>query len=100
MEENKENSSKILFLYNTTDPVVWSDSKVIYKYPNWLRDPRSPQISEDAHWLPLLSFGHLYFELYSATNYPSGVGHNYEDEIPCALVYMMQVEAENVCGLN
>lgn len=102
-QAERNNSIKIaniLFLYNTTDPIVWSNPKVIYKYPNWLKNPRSPQISENAFWLPLLSFGHLYFELYSATNYPSSVGHNYEKEIPCALVYVMQLEVENVCALN
>lgn len=92
--------TNILFLYNTTDPIVWSNPKVIYKYPNWLKNPRSSEISKDAHWLPLLSFGHLYFELYSATKFPSGVGHNYEEAIPCTLVYIMQLKTEKVCDLN
>ncbi len=98
--QNIENPKKILFLYNTTDPVVWSNSKIIYRQPDWLKSPLSTEINKDSRWLPALTFGHLYFELYSATKYPSGIGHNYEEEIPCAIAYVLQHEAKDVCSGN
>lgn len=96
-DSDKWGPTRIAFLYNATDPIVWSNPKVIYASPTWLKEPRSPEISKDAHWLPLLTFGHMWFELFSAKNLPSSFGHNYDLEIPCALAYVIQAGIEEMC---
>lgn len=90
--------TRIAFLYNVTDPIVWSNPKVIYAAPAWLKEPRSPEVSKDAHWLPVLTFGHMWFELFAAKNLPSSFGHNYDREIPCALAYVIQAVIEEKCN--
>lgn len=89
--------TRIAFLYNATDPIVWSDPDLIFKYPTWLKKPRSPELSPDVRWLPLLTYGHTWFELFSAKNFASGFGHTYDLEIPCALAYVIQANIDKMC---
>lgn len=98
----KENTAiwgptRIAFLYNASDPIVWSDPDLIFKYPAWLKEPRSPELSYDVRWMPLLTYGHTWFELFSAKNLPSGFGHSYDQEIPCALAYVIQTSIKEMC---
>ncbi|MEX0616655.1 MAG: alpha/beta-hydrolase family protein [Candidatus Woykebacteria bacterium] len=88
---------RLAFLFNSTDPIVWSNPLVIYKFPRWLKEPRFPEVSKEARWLPLLTFGHMWFELFSAKNLPSGIGHNYDQEIPCAIANVVQPRIEEMC---
>ena len=89
--------SRVAFLYNATDPVVWFTPRLLYQQPEWLNQPRPPELRKDTRWWPLLTFGHIWFELFSAKNMPSGVGHNYDKEIPCAVANVIQIGADEVC---
>jgi uncharacterized membrane protein len=86
-------SNRIVFLHNSTDPVVWFDIETAYKRPVWLRDPRNSEISEHMRWHPLFTLGHVSFELFSAGNTPSGIGHKYDDQIPCAVANMLNIHS-------
>jgi len=92
--------SRVAFLYNSTDPVVWFNWNLAYQSPEWLQEPRAPEISEHVRWQPLLTIAHLTFELVSAGHPPSGVGHNYNLKIPCAMASILQIQEKNGLTCN
>lgn len=90
--------SRVAFLYNVTDPVVRFSTRLAYQSPVWLKEPRAKGIDRHMQWRPIITMGHILFELFPGRRPPSGVGHTYDEKIPCAVVTVLQVE--NKTGLD
>lgn len=81
-----------VFLQNATDPVVWWSPDLIWQRPEWLDEPRGPDVPEQMRWLPLVTFWQVFVDMPAAGSLTMapGVGHNYRPTVGPAWVAVMQ----------
>jgi uncharacterized membrane protein len=71
---------RIAFLEHGNDPVVWMDLSIFYLKPEWLSaGQRSPAISEDMVFIPLVTGFQGLADMAMAGGVPDDAGHRYGD---------------------
>ncbi|HEV8567613.1 MAG TPA: alpha/beta-hydrolase family protein [Actinoplanes sp.] len=68
---------KVVYLQNSSDPIVWWSPELLVQRPEWLDDPRGPDVSPDMHWYPGVTFWQTAVDQVFATGVPAGHGHVY-----------------------
>jgi uncharacterized membrane protein len=68
---------RVVYLQNTSDPIVWWSWELAFHQPDWLRGPTPPGVSPDMNWYPLVTFWQVAADLALATAVPPGHGHTY-----------------------
>jgi uncharacterized membrane protein len=68
---------KVVYLQNSSDPIVWWSPEMLVEAPEWLEHPRGPDISPDMRWYPGVTFWQTLMDLAFANNVPAGHGHVY-----------------------
>lgn len=89
VEQGPWKDSRVAFISNNTDPVVWINSDLMFSAPEWLDDPYPDGVNARMRWRPFITFFQLAFELLSSSSVPSGNGHKYDDAIPSAMVEIL-----------
>lgn len=72
---------KVVYLQNSSDPVVWWSPDLLYRQPRWLHQPRGPDISPEMHWYPGITFWQTTVDLIFANKVPTGHGHVYRSGV-------------------
>jgi uncharacterized membrane protein len=67
----------VVYLQNSSDPIVWWSPDLLFQRPDWLDDPRGPDVSPDMHWYPLVTFWQTAVDQVFAIGVPAGHGHVY-----------------------
>lgn len=76
-EAEAPGEADVVYLQNGSDPVVlWSPS-LLFNRPDWLSEPRAPDVSPDMFWMPLVTFWQVSADLPSNYDVPAGHGHRY-----------------------
>ena len=68
---------KLLYLQYPSDPIVFFETGMWRREPDWMKAPRGPGVSPALTWLPGISFIQLAFDMMTATTVPKGRGHVY-----------------------
>jgi len=68
---------RVVYLQNTSDPIVWWSWPLAFHQPGWLAGPAPPGVSPAMHWYPLVTFWQVAGDLALATAVPAGHGHTY-----------------------
>ena len=68
---------RVVYLQNTSDPIVWWSWELAFHQPDWLRGPTPPGVSPHMNWYPLVTFWQVAADLALATAVPAGHGHTY-----------------------
>ncbi|HEX3712443.1 MAG TPA: alpha/beta-hydrolase family protein [Trebonia sp.] len=68
---------RVVYLQNTSDPIVWWSWELAFHQPDWLRGTHPPGVSSAMHWYPLVTFWQVAADLALATAVPPGHGHTY-----------------------
>lgn len=76
---------RVLYMQHASDPVVWWSPDLIWHEPNWLKEPRGPDVSPSMQWYPFVTFFQVTVDQFFGTFVPPGHGHNYSDSIVAAL---------------
>jgi uncharacterized membrane protein len=71
----------VVFLQHGSDPIVWWAPKLLWSEPDWLTEPRAPDVIAQTHWYPIVSFWQITCDMIAAAAPPPGYGHNYGAEI-------------------
>ncbi len=71
---------RIVYLQYASDPIVFFEPESLYREPEWLRDPRGPDVSDDLRWYPVVTFLQLAGDIAAAEAAPVGYGHEYATE--------------------
>jgi uncharacterized membrane protein len=69
---------RVIYLQNSSDPVVWWSPKLLWQRPGWLRGRRGPDVTPDMHWYPGITFWQTTVDLIFANKAPIGHGHVYK----------------------
>ena len=72
---------KVIYLQNSSDPVVWWSPDLLYRSPPWLRHPRGPDISPYMHWYPGITIWQTTVDAVFANKVPTGHGHVYKSGV-------------------
>lgn len=68
---------RVLYLQYPSDPVVWWTPRLILRRPDWLAEPRGPDVLPEVEWFPFVTFLQLTADLANSIQVPPGHGHNY-----------------------
>ncbi len=71
---------RIAYVVNPSDAIVFFEELMWYREPDWMKDPRGPDISPRLQWVPLITFLQVGLDMLSAAQVPPGHGHNYAVE--------------------
>ena len=81
---------RVMYLQNSSDPVVWWSPQLLYQPPEWLDAPRGPDISPDMSWYPGVTFWQTVVDLGFSTTVPTGHGHVYGSSVVDAWAALLQ----------
>lgn len=68
---------RVVYIQYASDPMVWFSPNLAWQRPEWLTEPRGPDVSPYLSWYPAITFLQVAFDLPMATAVPIGYGHNY-----------------------
>lgn len=68
---------RAVYLENSSDPIVWWSPSLLYKEPDWLKEPRGSDVSSKTHWIPIVTFWEVSGDMVFSTGVPDGHGHKY-----------------------
>ncbi len=71
---------RLIYLQYPSDPIVFFDVPSFFREPDWMRDPRGPDVSPSLRWIPGVTMLQLAFDMAIATSSPIGFGHVYAPE--------------------
>jgi uncharacterized membrane protein len=66
-----------VYLQNSSDPITYWAPELLWKPPDWLDDPRGPDVSGDMSWVPIITFWQTAADMAFSTGVPAGHGHVY-----------------------
>ncbi len=69
---------KVVYMQNSSDPVVWWSPSLLWHKPDWLKGQRGPDVTPDMHWYPVITFWQTTVDLLFANKAPVGHGHVYK----------------------
>jgi len=68
---------RIVYLQNATDPITYWKFDLLWKHPEWLNEPRGPDVSSHMFWIPVVTFWQTAADMAFSTGVPAGHGHDY-----------------------
>jgi uncharacterized membrane protein len=68
---------RVVYLQNTSDPIVWGSWERAFHQPDWLRGETPPGVSPAMRWYPVVTFWQVAADLALAAAVPAGHGHTY-----------------------
>ena len=83
---------RLLYLQHASDPVVWWYWSILWSRPDWLAEPRGPDVSPHSVWFPIVSFVQVTVDQFHGTGVPNGHGHNYGNMMVSAFEQLARPE--------
>lgn len=71
---------RFVILQYASDPMTFSSPAYAFMRPEWLNDPRGPDVSPLFEWYPVVTFFQLLVDMMTAVAPPMGYGHVYAPE--------------------
>jgi uncharacterized membrane protein len=69
---------RVVYLQQASDPVIWWSPQLLFRRPDWLREPRGPDVLTDVHWFPVVTFVQVTVDLLNGYAIDlDGYGHRY-----------------------
>lgn len=71
---------RIVYLQYASDPITFFEPSMFHTKPDWMKDPRGPDVSPKLDWYPVITFLQLVVDMAIGTTTPSGFGHIFAAE--------------------
>ncbi len=68
---------RIVYLQHASDPITWLSVDLLFERPEWMDEPRGPDVSRYMPYVPVVTFWQLVVDLVMGTNAPLGHGHKF-----------------------
>lgn len=72
---------RIAVAQHGSDAIVWWSPTLIWRRPDWLKEPRAGDVSPSMRWFPWVTFWQLTADQTVSMKAPPGYGHNYGPEL-------------------
>ena len=82
--------SRVLYLINASDPIVYWGPHLMFTRPDWLEEPRGSDVIDAMVWIPWVTFWQVSADLAFSTGVPDGHGHVYTTEYVDAWAKILQ----------
>jgi uncharacterized membrane protein len=82
--------TRVLYVQHPSDPIVWWDTDLILRRPDWLEEPRGRDVLDGMRWIPFVTFWQVTGDLPFAVDVPPGHGHRYTQEAVDAWAAILQ----------
>ena len=63
---------RIVYLQNATDPITYWKFDLLWQHPEWLNQPRGPDVSSHMFWIPVVTFWQTAADMAFSTGVPRG----------------------------
>jgi uncharacterized membrane protein len=83
---------RVVYLQHASDPIVWWSPDLLFKEPDWLKEPRGPDVLPQTRWIPVITFLQASADMAVADGVPPGHGHRYGTTVADAWVAILQPE--------
>ena len=83
-------SPRVVYLQHASDPIAWWRPDLLFAEPDWLREPRGYDVSNDMTWIPVVTFLQVSADMAVAVDVPDGHGHRYVRDVVNAWAAIMQ----------
>ncbi len=71
---------RIVYLQYASDPITFFDQSALYRQPEWMEEPRGPDVSPELRWYPVVTMLQLAVDIAAGDTAPVGYGHVYAAE--------------------
>jgi len=68
---------RVVYLQHASDPIAWWTPDLLFREPDWLREPRGYDVSPRMNWIPVVTFLQVSADMAVAVDVPDGHGHRY-----------------------
>jgi uncharacterized membrane protein len=72
---------RAVYLQHASDPIAWWNPDLLFKKPDWLREPRGFDVSPRMEWIPVVTFLQVSADMAVAVDVPDGHGHVYVKDV-------------------
>jgi uncharacterized membrane protein len=73
--------TRVFFVQHPSDPIVWWNWDLLWREPDWLREPRGADVLPTMRWRSWASFWQLAADMAIAQNAAPGHGHTYQEDL-------------------
>jgi uncharacterized membrane protein len=94
--EGSWEGTRVLYVQHPSDPIVWWDTDLVLRRPDWLEEPRGRDVLDGMRWIPFVTFWQVTGDLPFAVDVPDGHGHRYNNESVDAWAAILQPEGWTV----
>ena len=71
---------RIVYLQYASDPITFFEPTILYREPDWMAEPRGPDVSPELRWYPVVTMLQLGIDIMAGDQAPLGYGHVYAPE--------------------
>ncbi|OBF19985.1 alpha/beta-hydrolase family protein [Mycobacterium sp. ACS4331] len=72
---------RVVYLQHASDPIAWWTPDLLFREPDWLREPRGYDVSPQMDWIPVVTFLQVSADMAVAVDVPDGHGHRYVRDV-------------------
>ena len=72
---------RAVYLQHASDPIAWWTPDLLFREPDWLREPRGYDVSPRMDWMPVITFLQVSADMAVAIDVPDGHGHVYVKDV-------------------
>lgn len=81
---------RVVYLQHASDPIAWWNPDLLFQQPDWLREKRGYDVSDDMEWIPVVTFLQVSADMAVSVDVPPGHGHRYVDDVANAWAAILQ----------
>jgi uncharacterized membrane protein len=81
---------RMVYLQHASDPITWWTPSLLFKKPDWLKEPRGYDVLPSTGWFPIVTFLQVSADMAVSTDVPDGHGHRFAADIANAWAAILQ----------
>lgn len=81
---------RVVYLQHASDPIAWWTPDLLFREPDWLKEPRGYDVSPRMDWIPVVTFLQVSADMAVAVDVPDGHGHRYVRDVANAWAAVLQ----------
>lgn len=73
--------TRVLYTQYASDAITWWSPDLIWRKPDWIKEPRGSDVSDNVRWFPVITFMQITFDQALGNHFTGGHGHNYAPDV-------------------